>query len=83
MRESDNKDEVYVALPEQLQAMFARDNARAMAELEAKQRAEAWPGDVTKLLGILAKRSQSQADALKSIHERLAVIEVAMGISEG
>ncbi len=83
MREEDNKVEVFEPLPEQLDALFARENAKAMAELEAKERAKVWPGQVEELLGVLAKRSQSQADALRAIHDRLGVIEAAMGISEG
>lgn len=83
MRENENKDVTYVALPEQLAAMFARDNARAMAQLDAKERAEAWPGEVEQVLEMLARTSKSQADALRAIHERLGVIEAAVGIGQG
>lgn len=78
-----NETEKYGVAQEQLDALFARNNAQSMAEREARQKAAAWPHEVDQLLATLAKRSKAQADALGAIHDRLAVIEAAMGIKQG
>lgn len=82
MNESENKDEKFEPQAPQLDALFARDNAKALTEREARERAAAWPGEVEQLLVTLLKRSNTQAEALGAIHDRLAVIEGAMGIGK-
>jgi hypothetical protein len=78
-----NETEKYGVTTDQLDALFARNTAQSMAEREARQRAAAWPTEVEQLIATLARRSKAQADALGAIHNRLAVIEAAMGIKQG
>jgi hypothetical protein len=77
-----NEVEKHTVTASQLDALFADHNAQAIAEKAAKARAAAWPGEVEQLLTTLAKRSKAQAEALGAIHQRLAVIETAMGIGQ-
>jgi hypothetical protein len=53
-------------------ALLARNNAQAMAEQEAKQRAAAWPSEVEKALVGLAHKVATHEERIAAREARLA-----------
>lgn len=69
----------YGISPEQVDALFARSNEQAQADLEARQRAVEWPGVVEKALLKLFRGSATHDDALAAIGGSLAAMEARLG----
>lgn len=67
---SDNRNEIerYVIPAAQLDALFARSNAQALADREARRRAAEWQGEVESLLGTMARQ-------IGTLNQRMAAME--------
>lgn len=63
-----NETEKYGVTTDQLDALFARNNAQSMAEREARQRAAAWPTEVEQMLKLLA-------DEIRLLKSRISKLE--------
>jgi len=53
---------------DQLDALFTRSNAQAVAERDARRRAAEWPGEIEQIIVAMAKQ-------IRLLNERLATIE--------
>jgi hypothetical protein len=67
-----NETEKFGIAPEQVEAVFARSEAEAIAEGEARRRAEAWPREVEQVLAAAAVR-------IAGLEARLAALEAGRG----
>jgi len=77
MTQNRNETERFGMTPGQIDAVFARSSAQAMADRNARQHAAEWPSVIERALAVLVGRSAKQDEALVALDARIAALEAA------